>query len=155
MTYKPIVAILGCFIAGYLTRHLQAFLDVTIINTYGGIIAFPISHAVPVLGESPYFVLHHIAEYIIAAIIIGLITSKSDRNVLLVVAFLAGDIFKPVINSTKILLFYKDSVGVSTYVKSVLIQDLISSLIVLPALVIATIILVNKINGNTQPKKCT
>jgi len=144
MIYKPIVTIIGCFIAGYVTRHLQVLLDVTVINTYGGIIASPISNAAPVLGKLTNFVMHHILEYIIGALIIGLITSKWGPNVPLIIAFLTGAIFKPVINSAKGLFIYQDSVTVSAWVKSILIQDLISSLVVLPVVVIATAILATR-----------
>jgi hypothetical protein len=155
MAYKPILTLIGCFVVGYLTRQLQVFLDVTIINTYGGIIAIPISNAAPVLGKLAHFVMHHILEYIIGAIIIGSITSKFGPNVFLILAFLTGAIFKPVINSAKGLLIYHDSVTVSTWVKSVLIQDLISSLVVFPAVVIATVCFVKRMNEKAQPEKCT
>lgn len=144
MTSKPIVTIVtifGCFIAGYLTRQLQVFLDVAVINTYSGIVVVPISNVTPVLGKLALFIMHHILEYAIGAIIIASVTSKLGPNVCVAVAFWAGAILKPVINSVKVLIIYQDSVAVSAWIKSVLIQDLISSLVVLPAVVIATIIL--------------
>ena len=105
----------------------------------------------PFFVQTTLFIMHHCTEYIVGAIIIAILCRLLEVEVGSVMLFIIGAIYKPVsINGMLILSYFKSSEAISVWVKTVLFQDMVSCLVVFPAIVVTTFLVIKSRKDNAQ-----
>lgn len=130
--------------AGNISWYLSLIIYSTITYKCVGPSVSLIKRISPFFVPATLFVMYHVTEYMVGAIIIAILSWLFRTELGYIILFVIGAIFKQVeLNFVMILSYYKSSEAASIWTKTVLFQDIISSLVVFPAIVIATTLLIN------------
>jgi hypothetical protein len=151
MKFKPIMALLGWLVAGKLSWTFWLFLETSITYKIVSPSVKIIKTISPFFVHSTLFITSHFVEYIVGALVIATLSWFFKPDLDRVLLFVLGATYKPVImNATMILSYTTAAEAMSVWTRTVLFQDMVSSLIILPAILIATALLIKRKKEKAQ-----